>query len=541
MATVWVMGLAAAWCAAQEPAVTYPVRGVIENSVTHQPIARALVDVGGSPAAVLTDGEGHFELNLPEGRFVITVRRPGYGQGIETRHEVKVDADTPALTFYLTQEASITGHATLSGGDEADGLHFFIYRKRNVEGHERWMQSGMAETDSAGDFRFLELEAPVSYVLCNDSSPDDTRAVTYGYPSMCFPGGTDFASATSAPLTVLPGQQAEVDIALTQQRFYRATVTMANLSQGQGASIEIYSKGGPLAASSMQRSRQPGMVEADLPNGNYYAEARFWGKPSTYGRVDFRISDGPLSGVTVNPMPLQPLMVEVHKDFTASNNGSNGSASILEGSRNDDNPGVNLNLIPADNLFGNPFGGNLRRPEGSGDSDLYEMNNVTPGRYWVRADSYQAYVSSITSGGTDLTREPLTIGPGGSGAPIEIMLRNDTGEIDCTVDTAANGAPTANSEGGEVHEGFAYAIPQSAYPGMIPRAFGTPDGTFKFRNLAPGTYTVVAFDRDVEMDIKDAEQLSRIAAQGKTVTVEAGVTAQVEVNLIPGGAESASQ
>jgi len=511
--------------------------------MTQQPIARALVEVGGRPAAVLTDGEGHFELNLPEGRFVITLRRPGYGQGIETRHEVKVDGDTPALTFYLTQEASITGHVTLSGGDEADGLHFFIYRKRNVEGHERWMESGMAETDSAGDFRFLELEAPVSYVLCNDSSPDDTRAVTYGYPSMCFPGGTDFASATSAPLTVLPGQQAEVDIALTQQRFYRATVAMANVRQGQGASIEIYNKGGPLSASSMQRSRQPGIVEADLPNGNYYAEARFWGKPSSYGRVDFRISGGPLSGVTVNPVPLQPLMVEVHKDFTASNNGSNGNgtASILEGSRNDDNPGVNLNLIPADNLFGNPFGGNLRRPEGSGDSDLYEMNNVTPGRYWVRADSYQAYVSSITSGGTDLTREPLTIGPGGSSAPIEIMLRNDTGEIECTVDSAANGAPTANSQSGEVKQVSAYAIPQSAYSGMIPRAYGMPDETFRFRNLAPGSYTVVAFDRDVEMDTEDAERLSRISVQGKTVTVEAGGTAQVELNLIPGGVESASQ
>src|ERR1039458_4728204 len=143
LAMACVIGMAAACCAAQELPATYLLRGVVENSATHQPIARALVDPGANIDAVLTDGEGHFELNLPEGRLAITVRRPGYGQGIETRHEVKVDADTPALTFYLTPEASITGRVTLSGGDEADGLHFFIYRKRNVEGHERWMQSGM--------------------------------------------------------------------------------------------------------------------------------------------------------------------------------------------------------------------------------------------------------------------------------------------------------------------------------------------------------------------------------------------------------------
>src|SRR5208282_385867 len=52
------LGLAAVCCAGQEPAPTYAVRGVVVNSATHQPIARALVEVGGTPNAVLTDGEG---------------------------------------------------------------------------------------------------------------------------------------------------------------------------------------------------------------------------------------------------------------------------------------------------------------------------------------------------------------------------------------------------------------------------------------------------------------------------------------------------
>jgi hypothetical protein len=537
------LGLAVVRCAGQEPPATYPVRGVVENSITHQPIVRALVDAEENGDSVLTDAEGRFELNLLEGDVSITVRRPGYSQGMESRHMVKVSADIPALSFYLTPVASITGHVTLSGGEEAEGLRLSIYSKRNVEGHVRWMQTGVATTDSGGDFRLLELDAPAAYVLCSDSSADDTRAVTYGYPPICYPGATDFTSAASAPLTLSPGQQAEVEIVLTRQRFYRVSITTSNLRRGQGVSIEIHSLGGPQSAAAMQRSMQPGEVEAELPNGNYYAEAHLRGRPSSYGRVDFKVSDGPITGLTVNPLPMQPLMVEVRKDFTASSsNGIEPRVGIVGGPMNDDNPGVNLNLIPADNLFGNPIGGNIHRPEGSTNSDLYEMDEITPGRYWVRADAFfQSYVSSITSGGTDLTREPLTIGPGSSGAPIEITLRNDTGEIEGTVNSEANAGAATGAGSGEVKQGFVYAIPQFPHMGRIAQIPGAPIGNFELPNLAPGTYSVVAFDRNIEIDTYDADGLARISAQGQTVTVEAGGTVQVQLNLIHGGEESASQ
>ena len=65
--------------------LAYPVKGVVLNSVTHQPVARALVDA--HEAAVLTDNDGRFELSLPAGGAQISVRRPGYGsRGRATNH-----------------------------------------------------------------------------------------------------------------------------------------------------------------------------------------------------------------------------------------------------------------------------------------------------------------------------------------------------------------------------------------------------------------------------------------------------------------------
>ena len=60
-------------------------------------------------------------------------------------------------------------------------------------------------------------------------------------------------------------------------------------------------------------------------------------------------------------------MAEFHKDFTASNTAGKESRPC-RGYENGDFPGMNLNLIPADNLFENPFGGNLHRPEGASDA-----------------------------------------------------------------------------------------------------------------------------------------------------------------------------
>ena len=94
-------------CMSQETPATYPVRGVVLNSITHRPIARALVD--GHSDAALTDNDGRFEINLDEGFTQILVRRIGYNPNSPMGpHPVKVGPNMPGLTFYLTPEGGVT-------------------------------------------------------------------------------------------------------------------------------------------------------------------------------------------------------------------------------------------------------------------------------------------------------------------------------------------------------------------------------------------------------------------------------------------------
>ena len=140
--------LGRATLAAQDAASqAYPVHGTVVDSITHQPIARALVD-SHQQGTVLTDNDGHFEFHLPAGSISFMVRRPGYEpMRNEFRdHTVRVGPNMPELTFTLTPEALITGQITLSTADPADGIRVMAYHKHLVNGHPQWAIQNMATT-----------------------------------------------------------------------------------------------------------------------------------------------------------------------------------------------------------------------------------------------------------------------------------------------------------------------------------------------------------------------------------------------------------
>ena len=533
---------------AQEPSATFPVDGVVENSVTHQPIARALVEY--AQYAVLTDSEGRFELHLPTGTAQVSVRRPGFGGGEgsqrEAQHSVHMAAKMPPLTFYLTPSASITGHVTLSTGDEAEGLQFTLYRKTMVDGHSQWMQTGNAIAGSDGVFRLLSLEAPASYALCSSPFPDGTGltapgATLAGYGGGCYPGGVDLAAAIAAPLTLSPGQQADVEINLAKQWFYPVSIAVSNAREN--VSFQVFDRDGPRAGINYRAIGDHAGYEVDLPNGSYYAEARVWGKQQLYGRVDFTVSGAPVTGLTLNPSPVQPIAVEIHKEFTISPKGASGLA--IDNGINADNAGIDLSMVPVDKPLDGPIRMGLRPIEDSTGNFRYGFDAPSPGAYQLQVDGYGAYASSITSGGTDLLREPLTIGAGKSAAPIEVTLRNDMGGLDCTAKSSPTG--TAGDAAGEAEPSpvFVYAIPRSSGLQRIYRTMAGFGGNQTLGRpfalpLPPGEYLVVASKRDLAIDLDDPDQMSRIAAEGQTVNIQPGATTEVQVDPIDGGKEEAN-
>jgi hypothetical protein len=543
-------------CAAQESPRTFPVDGIVENSLTHQPIARALVE--SNSTAVLTDGEGHFELYLPEGGAFLSIHRPGFGSAVPgnpiAQLLANVSAKSQPVTVFLTPVGSITGHVTLSSGDQAGGLQFVLNLKQIAGGHSQWTSVGNAVTDNDGTFRLSALAAPASYVLCTWPTQDRydspaPGAPVMGYPGACYPGGFDLNSAIAAPLALAPGQQAQLEISLTRQPFYPVSISVAGNSPRGSLPLMVYDRSGRPSNVSMRFNNQTGAFDFNLPNGSYYAESRGFGNPPLSARLDFTVAGGPVSGLTLVPAPVVPIRVEIREEFTANPPPAYGGARVIGqvsdggahgGGPNGDQPPVQISFDPVDRPLGGNMGSNMRSDPASADTFL--MDPPQPGAYMldVRAFGPQIYAASVTSGSTDLLREPLIVGTGNSGQPIQIVLRNDTGFLQCT--TKADPASTPVQTTIQPSPIPVFVIPIGAAPRQIYPYYAL-DARFGPRPLPlpPGKYLVLAFENDRQIDLDNADAMSKLAAQGQTVTIQPGATATLQVDPILDDDEEAAQ
>jgi len=443
-----------------------------------------------------------------------------------------VGANTPALTFLLMPSATIIGHVSLSNGDEADGFRIQLYRKVFENGHEVWQVRSSARTDSDGQFRMGELEAG-TYLLLSEETMDGAGtpskgAIRYGYPSVIYPGVNDPAAA--GLLVLMPGQQATADFVLTRQPLYPVTITVANRPDGRPVGMQVYDVSGRRVGASTQWDPQEQVARTNLPNGRYYAEVNQRGGNQSYGRVEFTVAGRSVSGLSMTLFPLVPVTVHVRKEFTAT-------TQQPATDENDASPGLNVLLSAAEAFDSRGVGGNLRHPEGSADPSLFQLNTVTPGRYWVSTNPYQGYVSSIKCGGVDLMREPLTIGNGNTTPPIEIVLRNDAGTITGQLSLGSTDQQTSNNGGsealGEIQPVSVSAVPLFASSEQVHgTTVASGSSEFSIGNLAPGSYRVFALDQNLDVSEMLPEERQRYMNAGTTVTVEANGTANAQLQVI---------
>lgn len=539
-----------------------PVSGVVRNSATGEPLARALVQIeGDADTGALTDNEGRFEIpGLPVGPQLFRVVKPGFRdrpyateevgpQAEGPAHSVLVAAQMPELDFALSPNCAIHGRVELSTGDPAEGINLLLLKQVVQFGRSAWSVMANTRTNGDGTYRFgglpdgvyavftepaLESEPAVSLVAASSAA----HVARSGFASVFYPDARDLGGASRIRLS--NGLQAEANIALNLQPFYPVTVIATTPGDPSGAGKDAQQGGytalfmdaaGHQLPYNAEYDATTHSLQANLPDGTYTLVVRgFQGTQSpgdfvserTSGRfprngvlagsIEFTVAGHAIPALRVPVAPPSPAVV--HLRLIHSGDSPGGALTA-----NDAADPVNLSLESAD-------GGPTNSGEGA-----WSMENgpeaitftARPGTYWLNAYPQRKglCIGSMTAGSLNLAREPLVLSLAAAPPPMELALRDDCGTL------ALNLPPTlAAFLPGEEPYYTVYVIPDFDTMQQIPPMTMHPSSgpTLTLDGLTPGNYRVYVFDSPVHFEYRNPAAIAALSHPGQQVTVAAGTT-----------------
>jgi len=143
---------------------TDSIRGIVINSVTREPIARALVYCPDNRFATLTNSEGRFEFTVAKTAadpdsdsnpsnsqnyrpaidrpFALLARKPGYMSDPSHPSQNLQNEPVQDVTLTLVPESLIVGTVTLPTSEAADSITLQVFRRQVQDGRAHWVLAG---------------------------------------------------------------------------------------------------------------------------------------------------------------------------------------------------------------------------------------------------------------------------------------------------------------------------------------------------------------------------------------------------------------
>jgi Carboxypeptidase regulatory-like domain len=495
------------------------ISGQVVNSVTGQPVARALVQIG-ARFGMLTDHEGRFSFDdVPEEAGLAIASKPGYLSPATSLTKV-----TQPLLLKLIPEAILSGTVTDPLGRPVQGLHVQLKKLQVRNGLRNWQQVESTTTSVEGEYRFAELQAGKYRVVTSpkvDGLPEAESSVTF-MPATYPPAEGD---ANSNAITMAAGDHAEANLIPAAERSYSVTGFVHGSARHP---IGIYAEtpeGEPISAG-QRFNQETGAFRLLLPSGSYRLIARgFTQTTQLAGARDITVDHAPLEGVSLSLEPQITIPVEVNYQVVATNaqhEQPNAPSNLYLTLENAD-PDSPMRSFSSESLR-EPGRARVVEPDGP-----QVIRNVEPGRYVLRgATSFPWYLASASCDNLDLMRNPLVVSAGVGSCTIRAVVRNDPSTLRWSVSAA-----DAVRLNGVVFVSMV-SLDNLAVSVQSMGASSTPVGSpleGMFSNLGPGRYLVFAQAHQEELPYRDPEAMKTLRALGQEVTVP--MNGQVEVQLQP--------
>jgi hypothetical protein len=236
-----------------EDQTTTTISGTVINSVTHEPIGRALVYTPDEGAATFTDDHGNFELTVsavdqpPTGGVRVKTparllaRKPGFLTDYGIQGSAVIGGSVKDVTLTLAPEALIVGQVKFPSAD-VDYVEVQLYRRDVREGSARWEPLTEVRSRADGEFRFAELRAGEYKVFTHEAMERDPLSAVpngpvYGFPPRFFAAARDFATADTIPMKA--GETVTTNIAPERQRYFDVRVPVIKPEPGPPGQLSV--------------------------------------------------------------------------------------------------------------------------------------------------------------------------------------------------------------------------------------------------------------------------------------------------------------
>ncbi len=542
------------------------LQGTVVNSVTREPVSRALVFSADHRLATMTDEQGHFELTLPLAQgaagnaqvaivlsnysSMLMAFKPGFLDPKRNGMFNHVTSNEKELTITMVPEARIIGQVALPP-NTGDRIEVHLYRRVIQGGRAHWYQEfGGQQSRSNGEFRFFGLE-PGTYKLFTGEMMDrdpltfNPGGPMYGYPPAYFPHAMNFA--TAQPIQLKAGMTFQAELTPVRQRYYPVDLPVTNGPRDGQVEVSVSMQGGNGPGYALGYDSRHQKISGSLPNGNYVIEAFSEGENPASGLMNIEVKGAAAQGSVMTLVPNGTVRVNAKLEFktnpdTGSQPEGAGDSNFL---RNAPMQIQNLNVqLEAADEFnqGNPS--QTRPPHGPSDESVI-LEHVRPGRYWLRIDSPHGFAASVTAGDTDLLRHPLTV-RAGANLVVDVTMRDDGAEIAGTVEglqpasavtsdaTALRSYVSSRRFSAGALQAHVYCLPLPDSTGQFREVWVGPNGDFDLPQMPPGGYRLLAFEQpqNGQFEYLDPAMMEEYEGKGRVVQLKAGQKEDVKLQII---------
>ena len=485
------------------------VLGQVINATTGGPVPRALVRL--NDRAVLTDHDGRFRFDQNTASSAnILVTKPGFSASTEMQEGGNLyfqgtQMSVP-LELRLYPEALLTG--TVLGPDGAPLSRIAVTALRSVwedTGH-RWVTVGQDQTDSHGNFRLPqpagEYRLETRYTPLDRTTGEAVLPVTV--PAEGSSGGSQMIRAHA-------GEELHFELRAVVSPTHTVTVGTESVGGRDFMRISARSSNGSTLQVNPQMTGPGGETKIQLPQGTYTLTARR-NSPENPEQAETTVTvpDHDISGVVLQfaPVPSIPLELIVDSSVTSDNN--------------DQPPALpQLGLVLQSDQADPERGDSSVRPTTRRDQSF--VFTAAPGSYRLQSRNTGAwYIKSASYGDADLLRQELVVAPGAAGTPIRLVVSNQTGSLQGTVNL--NGNPAAC---------WVYLISTGATAQPVIALRSNGSGNYAAPHLPPGSYQAIAFERRHSANYRDAASLAPFSTHVRTVTVNAGDKPVLNLDAVP--------